>query len=70
MNEDAPTMSTATAGGAGFSHSAAATGPNAGVDPVLKFRKKLQKRKKQMMVMMVVLTHQRRTQQKQRRIFC
>tara|TARA_B100001029_G_C14810357_1_gene311990 strand:+ start:73 stop:627 length:555 start_codon:yes stop_codon:yes gene_type:complete len=48
MNEDAPTMSTATAGGAGFSHSAAATGPNAGVDPVLKFRKKLQKRKKQM----------------------
>lgn len=48
MNEDAPTMSTATAGGAGFSHSAAATGPNAGVDPVLKFRKKLQKRKKAM----------------------
>ena len=45
MNEDAPTMSTATAGGAGFSHSAAATGPNAGVDPVLKFRKKLKKRK-------------------------
>ena len=45
MNEDAPTMSTATAGGAGFSHSAAATGPNAGVDPVLKFRKKLEEKK-------------------------
>ena len=48
MNEDAPTMSTATAGGAGFSHNAAATGPNAGIDPVMNFKKKVQKRKKQM----------------------
>ena len=48
MNEDAPTMSTATAGGAGFSHKAAATGPNAGIDPVMNFKKKVQKRKKQM----------------------
>ncbi len=46
MNEDAPTMSTATAGGAGFSHKAAATGPNAGIDPILNFKKKVQKRKK------------------------
>ena len=40
MNEDAPTMSTATAGGAGFSHKAAATGPNAGIDPIMNFKKK------------------------------
>ncbi len=46
MNEDAPTMSTATAGGAGFSHKAAATGPNAGIDPIMNFKKKVQKRKK------------------------
>ena len=46
MNEAAPTMSTATAGGAGFSHKAAATGPNAGIDPILNFKKKVQKRKK------------------------
>jgi len=48
MNEDAPTMSTATAGGAGFSGKAAATGPNAGIDPVMNFKKKVQKRKKEM----------------------
>ena len=48
MNEDAPTMSTATAGGAGFSHKAAATGPNAGIDPIMNFKKKVQKRKKKM----------------------
>ena len=35
-----------TAGTGGFSGSAAATGPNAGYDPVMKFRKKVQKRKK------------------------
>lgn len=48
MNEDAPTMSTATAGGAGFSGKAAATGPNAGIDPIMNFKKKVQKRKKEM----------------------
>ncbi len=35
-----------TAGTGGFSGSAAATGPNAGYDPVLNFKKKVQKRKK------------------------
>ena len=35
-----------TAGTGGFSGSAAATGPNAGYDPVMKFKKKVQKRKK------------------------
>ena len=34
-----------TAGTGGFSGSAAATGPNAGYDPVMKFKKKVQKRK-------------------------
>ncbi len=34
-----------TAGTGGFSGSAAAKGPNAGFDPVMKFRKKIQKRK-------------------------
>lgn len=34
-----------TAGTGGFSGSAAATGPNAGYDPVLNFKKKVQKRK-------------------------
>ena len=34
-----------TAGTGGFSGSAAATGPNAGYDPVLNFRKKLKKSK-------------------------
>ena len=43
MNEDAPTMS---AGTGGFSGSANAKGPVAGFDPVMKFRKKVQKRKK------------------------
>ena len=43
MNEDAPTMSV---GDGGFSGSAAATGPNAGWDPILgKFRRKLKKRR-------------------------
>ena len=46
MNEDAPTMSTATAGGAGFSHKDASTGPNAPIDPIMNFKKKVQKRKK------------------------
>ena len=41
-------MVTATAGGAGFSHKAAATGPNAGIDPIMSFRKKMQKRKKKL----------------------
>ena len=44
MNEEM--MTTGTAGGAGFSGNAAATGPNAGIDPIMKFRKKIQKRKK------------------------
>ena len=35
-----------TAGTGGFSGSAAATGPNAGYDPVLGFKKKVQKEKK------------------------
>ena len=35
-----------TAGTGGFSGSADAKGPNAGFDPVMKFRKKVQKRKK------------------------
>ena len=34
-----------TAGTGGFSGSAAATGPNAGYDPVIKFRKKIKKKK-------------------------
>ena len=34
-----------TAGTGGFSNSAAATGPNAGFDPVMKFRKKMKKKK-------------------------
>ena len=46
MNEEM--MTTGTAGGAGFSHKAAATGPNAGIDPIMNFKKKVQKRKKKM----------------------
>ena len=38
-------MTLMTAGTGGFSGSAAAKGPNAGFDPVIKFRKKIQKRK-------------------------
>jgi len=38
-------MTIATAGTGGFSGSADATGPNAGYDPVMKFRKKLKKNK-------------------------
>ena len=38
-------MTVMTAGTGGFSGSAPATGPNAGYDPVLKFRKKLKKTK-------------------------
>ncbi|AFB15449.1 hypothetical protein RW03080701_186 [Synechococcus phage S-RIM8] len=38
-------MTIATAGTGGFSGSADATGPNAGYDPVMKFRKKLKKKK-------------------------
>jgi hypothetical protein len=38
-------MTVMTAGTGGFSGSAPATGPNAGYDPVLKFRKKLKKSK-------------------------
>ena len=34
-----------TAGTGGFSNSPAATGPNAGFDPVMKFRKKIKKKK-------------------------
>ena len=41
-------MTTGTAGGAGFSGKAAATGPNAGIDPIMNFKKKIQKRKKKM----------------------
>ena len=40
-------MTIATAGTGGFSGSADATGPNAGYDPVMKFRKKLKKKKVQ-----------------------
>ena len=36
-------MTVMTAGTGGFSGSADATGPNAGYDPVMKFRKKLKK---------------------------
>ena len=39
-------MTMMTAGTGGFSGSAAATGPNAGYDPVMKFRKKLKKTKR------------------------
>jgi len=46
MNEEM--MTTGTAGGAGFSGKAAATGPNAGIDPIMNFKKKVQKRKKKM----------------------
>ena len=46
MNEEM--MTTGTAGGAGFSHKAAATGPNGGIDPIMNFKKKVQKRKKKM----------------------
>ena len=38
-------MTVMTAGTGGFGGDAAATGPNAGYDPVLKFRNKLKKRK-------------------------
>ena len=38
-------MTIATAGTGGFSGSADATGPNAGYDPVMKFRKKLKDKK-------------------------
>ena len=38
-------MTMMAAGTGGFSSSAAATGPNAGFDPVMKFRKKLKKSK-------------------------
>lgn len=38
-------MTIATAGTGGFSGSADAAGPNAGYDPVMKFRKKLKKKK-------------------------
>jgi len=40
-------MTIATAGTGGFGGSADATGPNAGYDPVMKFRKKLKKKKEQ-----------------------
>jgi len=40
-------MTIATAGTGGFSGSADATGPNAGYDPVMKFRKKVQKKKEE-----------------------
>jgi len=46
MNEEM--MTTGTAGGAGFSGKAAATGPNAGIDPIMNFKKKVLKRKKKM----------------------
>lgn len=39
-------MTIATAGTGGFGGDAAAEGPNAGYDPVMKFRKKLKKKKK------------------------
>ena len=45
MNEEMMTTGS-TPGAAGFSGKAAATGPTAGFDPILKFRKKVQKRKK------------------------
>tara|TARA_R100000458_G_C8232285_1_gene213630 strand:- start:279 stop:842 length:564 start_codon:yes stop_codon:yes gene_type:complete len=45
MNEELMTTGS-TPGAAGFSNNAAAKGPVAGYDPVMKFRKKLQKRKK------------------------
>ncbi|QIN97275.1 hypothetical protein [Synechococcus phage S-H25] len=38
-------MTIATAGTGGFGGNADATGPNAGYDPVMKFRKKIQKKK-------------------------
>ena len=38
-------MTMMAAGTGGFSGSAAATGPNAGYDPVMKFRKKVKKTK-------------------------
>ena len=44
-NQETQTEEVMTAGTGGFSGSAAATGPNAGYDPVLNFRKKVQKRK-------------------------
>lgn len=40
-------MTIATAGTGGFSGSADATGPNAGFDPVMKFRRKLKDKKKE-----------------------
>ncbi len=40
-------MTIATAGTGGFSGSADATGPNAGYDPVMKFRRKLKDKKKE-----------------------
>ena len=40
-------MTVMTAGTGGFSGSAPATGPNAGFDPVMKFRDKLKKKKKE-----------------------
>ena len=43
MNEEAPTMS---AGTGGFSSSANAKGPVAGLDPVIQFRGKIKKKKK------------------------
>jgi hypothetical protein len=44
-DQETQTEEVMTAGTGGFSGSAAATGPNAGYDPVLNFRKKVQKRK-------------------------
>ena len=40
-----------TAGTGGFSGSAAATGPNAGYDPVMKFRSKVKSKKDKKLVM-------------------
>ena len=45
MNEEMMTTGTAN-GAAGFSDKADHTGPNAGISPILKFRKKIAKRKK------------------------
>ena len=42
MNEDAPTMSV---GNGGFTGSAAATGPNAGVDPLMSSKPRRRKYK-------------------------
>ena len=61
-------MTIATAGTGGFGGDAAAEGPNAGYDPVMKFRKKLKKKKEKVCESKQVPTHTQPTRMLQYKV--